>query len=121
MTIVAQFGANPVSETVDYIDAYFDHESISSLGLFIGVIPEGRYVSVAIIEILEGFSDGCLFEIGDESAHARLMTVDHCIPQIDGVYENNPNVKYIANSEVFIYLIGDAPIEGAGRVILYLQ
>lgn len=43
MTIVAQFGANPVSDTVDYIDADFDHESISSAGLSIGVIPEGRY------------------------------------------------------------------------------
>jgi hypothetical protein len=104
----------PGSGTVEFEFAFDDFVDGKIL---ICSVSENRFVPSISLEIKDEFDDDIQFTIGDSDAVARLMQIDQNAPNSIGTYKNDPDVRYSAETNIYIYTIG-TPTKGLAKVIL---
>lgn len=108
-----------VTGTGGKIERTFDYTDAGSLGIIeIGAVPAGAMVERCVIDVFDEFNSDVTMTVGDNTAHARLMTVFDNQPEAVGKCETSPFVDYPEGGQINLYFPTFEPTQGSAKVIV---
>lgn len=88
--------------------------------VLLGTLSAGKTVEKVVLEVNTAFDGGVRIIVGDAAAMGRLMPADANSPSITGVYVQESNYRYMADTEIYLYFVsGTMPTVGSLRALVY--
>lgn len=108
-----------VTGTGGKIEKAFDCTDAGELGIIeIGTLPPGAMVESCVIDVLSEFNDDVTMTVGDNTAHASLMTVFDNQPEAIGACKTSPYRDYPEGGQINLYFPTIEPTQGSAKVIV---
>lgn len=102
------------------IEIAFDYGDASPKAL--GTVPANKVIySVKVILTTPFNGTGYSLTVGDAADNDRLVEATDTAPGTAGSYETNPASKYVADTEVLLYITPGTSSQGSGVVVISYQ
>lgn len=87
----------------------------------LGVCPAGHLVDRTVVEIEVPFNNGTRLTVGDLVGPARLQVITDNDAREVNRYEVRNDVRYAAETALYLFFAAGSPTVGRGRVLVYLN